>query len=73
MCVCVCGIICIWCVYIYLVVIYQKTDHLYQCFLSTQTEELNKKLEALGEGSLRQFTLDVPTNSVYQFEGEDYR
>ncbi|XP_042214023.1 chromatin-remodeling complex ATPase chain Iswi-like isoform X1 [Homarus americanus] len=38
-----------------------------------RTEELNKKLEALGESSLRQFTLDVPTNSVYQFEGEDYR
>ena len=30
-------------------------------------------MEALGESSLRQFTMDVPTNSVYQFEGEDYR
>ena len=39
-----------------------------------QTEELNKKLESLGESSLRQFTLDVPAEkSLYQFEGEDYR
>lgn len=38
-----------------------------------KTEELSKKLESLGESSLRQFTLDVPTESVYQFEGEDYR
>ena len=27
----------------------------------------------MGESSLRGFTLDVPTDSVYQFEGEDYR
>ncbi|CAO1385409.1 unnamed protein product [Diamesa serratosioi] len=34
-----------------------------------------KKLDSLGEGSLRQFTLDTeqPQSSLYQFEGEDYR
>lgn len=37
---------------------------------------LNKKLESLGESSLRNFTLDAQESgqsSVYQFEGEDYR
>ncbi|ESN98569.1 hypothetical protein HELRODRAFT_101736 [Helobdella robusta] len=41
-----------------------------------KTEEMNKKLDELGEGTLRTFTLDQPTestSSVYQFEGEDYR
>ncbi|XP_076030630.1 nucleosome-remodeling ATPase imitation SWI isoform X2 [Oratosquilla oratoria] len=38
-----------------------------------KTEELNKKLESLGESSLRNFTMDIPQESVYQFEGEDYR
>jgi SWI/SNF-related matrix-associated actin-dependent regulator of chromatin subfamily A member 5 len=38
-----------------------------------KTEQLNKKLEELGESSLRNFTLDAPTESVYKFEGEDYR
>lgn len=39
-----------------------------------KTQEQQQKLEALGEGSLRNFTVDVPTKpSVYQFEGEDYR
>ena len=40
-----------------------------------QTEEISKRLADLGEGSLRNFTLDTedPTSSVYQFEGEDYR
>lgn len=38
-----------------------------------RTEELNKKLEEMGESSLRQFTLDVPAESIYQFEGEDYK
>merc|ERR1712071_319112 len=32
-----------------------------------------EKLEKLGESSLRNFTMDAPTESVYQFEGEDYR
>ena len=40
----------------------------------TKTAEANKKLEALGESSLRHFTLDTkPEDSVYQFEGEDFR
>lgn len=34
---------------------------------------LNKKLEELGESSLRNFTVDTPHESVYKFEGEDYR
>ncbi|CAG0884442.1 unnamed protein product [Darwinula stevensoni] len=39
-----------------------------------KTEELNAKLAKLGESSLRNLTLDAPEgNSVYQFEGEDYR
>lgn len=39
-----------------------------------QSEEMKQKLEALGdESSLRNFTMDAPTESVYQFEGEDYR
>ncbi|CAL8083605.1 unnamed protein product [Orchesella dallaii] len=38
-----------------------------------RTEELNQRLSTLGESSLRNFTLDAPTESVYKFEGEDYR
>lgn len=41
-----------------------------------KTEELKQKLECLGESSLRAFSMDTPgatTDSVYQFEGEDYR
>jgi len=38
-----------------------------------KTEELNKKLSDLGESSLRGFTMDVPSESLYKFEGEDYR
>ncbi|XP_013789929.2 SWI/SNF-related matrix-associated actin-dependent regulator of chromatin subfamily A member 5-like [Limulus polyphemus] len=38
-----------------------------------KTEALQKKLESLGESSLRNFTLDTPGESVYKFEGEDYR
>lgn len=38
-----------------------------------QTAELQQKFESLGESSLRNFTVDTPTESVYQFEGEDYR
>ena len=36
---------------------------------------MQQKLEQLGEGNLRNFTLDTeePTTSLYQFEGEDYR
>ncbi|CAG9859824.1 unnamed protein product [Phyllotreta striolata] len=38
-----------------------------------KTAQLAQKLESLGESSLRNFTVDTPTESVYQFEGEDYR
>merc|ERR1711981_561149 len=39
-----------------------------------KTKEENKKLESLGEASLRTFTLDTkPEDSVYNFEGEDFR
>ncbi|KAL3265822.1 hypothetical protein HHI36_010018 [Cryptolaemus montrouzieri] len=38
-----------------------------------KTEEIKQKLESMGESSLRNFTVDTPTESVYQFEGEDYR
>ncbi|XP_064636747.1 SWI/SNF-related matrix-associated actin-dependent regulator of chromatin subfamily A member 5-like [Lineus longissimus] len=40
----------------------------------SKTEELTKKMEKMGESTLRNFTLDNPEGkSVYQFEGEDYR
>ncbi|GAV00283.1 hypothetical protein RvY_11157 [Ramazzottius varieornatus] len=40
-----------------------------------KTDEMQQKLEKLGESNLRNFTLDTeePTTSLYQFEGEDYR
>merc|ERR1712018_893227 len=39
-----------------------------------KTQEENKKLEALGESSLRTFTLDTkPEDSVYNFEGENFK
>ncbi|XP_071453497.1 chromatin-remodeling complex ATPase chain Iswi-like [Hetaerina americana] len=38
-----------------------------------KTDEMRKKLEDSGESTLRNFTVDAPTESVYQFEGEDYR
>lgn len=34
---------------------------------------MKQKLESLGESSLRNFTLDAPQESLYTFEGEDYR
>lgn len=34
--------------------------------------EMKEKLANLGESSLRNFTMDTE-NSVYNFEGEDYR
>ncbi|KAL3881052.1 hypothetical protein ACJMK2_033250 [Sinanodonta woodiana] len=37
-----------------------------------KTEEIRQKMESLGESSLRGFSLDTH-ESVYQFEGEDYR
>ena len=39
----------------------------------TKTQEMAEKLETLGESSLRNFTVDAPSESVYQFEGQDYR
>ena len=30
-------------------------------------------MKCLGESKLRDFALDVPTGSVYHFEGEDFR
>lgn len=38
----------------------------------SQTEELNAKLSDMGESTLKSFTLDTQ-DSVYKFEGEDYR
>ncbi|XP_035682460.1 SWI/SNF-related matrix-associated actin-dependent regulator of chromatin subfamily A member 5-like isoform X1 [Branchiostoma floridae] len=38
-----------------------------------RTEELRKKLEGLGESALRNFTLDAPMPSIYNFEGENYK
>lgn len=41
-----------------------------------KTAEQKKKLDELGESSLRTFTVDTATssgNSIYQFEGEDFR
>uniref|UniRef100_A0A4W4EL03 SWI/SNF related, matrix associated, actin dependent regulator of chromatin, subfamily a, member 5 n=1 Tax=Electrophorus electricus TaxID=8005 RepID=A0A4W4EL03_ELEEL len=37
-----------------------------------KTMEMKEKLSTLGESSLRNFTMDTE-NSVYNFEGEDYR
>ncbi|KPM06895.1 SWI/SNF-like protein 1 [Sarcoptes scabiei] len=39
----------------------------------SKTEEMKKRLETLGESQLKNFTLDTNSDSVYQFEGEDYR
>jgi len=39
-----------------------------------KTAEREKKLEELGESSLRNFTLDTkPEDSLYKFEGDDFR
>merc|ERR1711997_386666 len=39
-----------------------------------KTQEQKDKLEELGEGSLRNFTLDTKEDkSLYNFEGEDFR
>ncbi|XP_041358454.1 SWI/SNF-related matrix-associated actin-dependent regulator of chromatin subfamily A member 5-like [Gigantopelta aegis] len=39
-----------------------------------KTEEIRSKIASLGESTLQSFTMDTPeSNSVYQFEGEDYR
>ena len=39
-----------------------------------KTAALNEKYQQMGEGALRNFSLDMqPTSSVYEFEGEDWR
>ena len=38
-----------------------------------QTAEINERMKGMGESKLRDFALDVPTGSVYHFEGEDFR
>lgn len=40
---------------------------------AARTAEMNEKLKDLGESQLRNFTLDAPVSSVYEFEGEDFR
>ncbi|XP_041379818.1 LOW QUALITY PROTEIN: SWI/SNF-related matrix-associated actin-dependent regulator of chromatin subfamily A member 5-like, partial [Gigantopelta aegis] len=37
------------------------------------TAQMAEKMNQLGESQLRNFTLDAPTSSVYEFEGEDFR
>jgi len=37
-----------------------------------RTSEMKAKMDTMGEDTLRNFTMDAP-ESVYQFEGEDYR
>ena len=34
---------------------------------------MNQKLKSLGEATLRDFTIDARSSSLYKFEGEDYR
>lgn len=38
-----------------------------------KTEEIREKMEKLGEGNLMSLSLDTPQQSVYQFEGQDFR
>ncbi|ESO93825.1 hypothetical protein LOTGIDRAFT_182249 [Lottia gigantea] len=38
-----------------------------------KTAELKSKLDSLGESSLRNFTMEATDNSIYNFEGSDYR
>ena len=42
-------------------------------WLFVQTAEMTERMKGLGESKLRDFALDVPTGSVYHFEGEDFR
>ena len=44
------------------------------CFkLYYQTAELEEKMKQFGEGSLRKLAMDAPTESIFHFEGEDYK
>ena len=50
-----------------------RTSHTHTHTHTRQTAELNDRMKELGESQLRNFTLDVPSGSVYHFEGEDFR
>lgn len=41
--------------------------------LCCQTAELAEKMKQFGEGSLRKLAMDAPTESIFHFEGEDYK
>ena len=43
------------------------------CQGEARTAEIEEKMKQMGESQLRNFTLDAPSGSVYQFEGEDFR
>ena len=34
---------------------------------------MDQRIKNMGESQLKNFTLDAPTSSVYEFEGEDFR
>ncbi|XP_015750063.1 PREDICTED: SWI/SNF-related matrix-associated actin-dependent regulator of chromatin subfamily A member 5-like, partial [Acropora digitifera] len=38
-----------------------------------KTAELEEKMKQFGEGSLRKLAMDAPTESIFHFEGEDYK
>ncbi|XP_001632824.2 SWI/SNF-related matrix-associated actin-dependent regulator of chromatin subfamily A member 5 [Nematostella vectensis] len=38
-----------------------------------KTAEMEEKMKTYGEGALRKLTLDAPTESIFHFEGEDYK
>ncbi|KAI6229821.1 hypothetical protein M3Y99_01129900 [Aphelenchoides fujianensis] len=38
-----------------------------------RTAEMNEKLQAMGESSLRTFTMDAQPQSIFDFEGENYK
>lgn len=40
--------------------------------IQLQTAEMNERMQKMGESSLRTFRMD-PEQSLYKFEGEDYR
>ena len=34
---------------------------------------MEEKMKQFGEGSLRKLAMDAPTESIFHFEGEDYK
>ncbi|KAM7446810.1 SWI/SNF-related matrix-associated actin-dependent regulator of chromatin subfamily A member 5 [Porites harrisoni] len=38
-----------------------------------KTAEMEEKMKQFGEGSLRKLAMDAPTESIFHFEGEDYK